>query len=79
MLGKAFVWKGCAGLSGYQDSQESLLNCENLKDSTGQVSELPVYKDLFAQAIQTQMKISAILKKKFGLKKKLIKEMKSKS
>ena len=63
----------------HEDSQESLLSCEKLKDSTGLVSELPVYDDLFAQDVQTQMKIVAILKKKYDLRNKLIKEMKNKS
>ena len=63
----------------HEDSQESLLSCEKLKDSTGLVSELPIYDDLFAQDVQTQMKIVAILKKKYDLRNKLIKEMKNKS
>ena len=48
-------------------------------DSPGLVTDLPVYDDLFAQDVQTQMRISAILKKKYDLRNKLIKEMKNKS
>ena len=35
----------------HKDSQESLLSCEKLNDSTGLVSELPVYDDLFARDV----------------------------
>ena len=63
----------------HEDSQESLLSCENLKDSPGLVRHLPVYDDLFAQDVQTQMKIIAILEKKYDLRNKLIKEMENKS
>ena len=63
----------------HEDSQESLLSCEKLNDSTGLVSELPVYDDLFAKDVQTQMKMSAILKEKYDLRNKLIKEMMNKS
>ena len=63
----------------HEDSQESLLSCENLTDSTRLVSYFSVNDDLIAQDVKTQMIISAILKKNYNLRNKLIKEIKNKS
>jgi hypothetical protein len=64
----------------HEESQESLLICEKLVDANELVTdELPVYDDLFAQDVQKQINISSILKKKFELRNKLIKESKNKS
>ena len=63
----------------HEDSQQSLLICEKLIDSTGLVGELPVYNDLFAPDVQKQINISSILKKKFELRNKLIEQLKNKT
>ena len=54
-----------------------MVTAPSLKDSTGLVSELPVYDDLLAQDVQTQIHISPILKNKFNFTNKLIKELKN--
>ena len=63
----------------HEDNQESLLTCEKLMDSSGLVGDLPVYNDLFEQDVEKQFQISAILKKKFDMRNKLLNEMKKKS
>ena len=57
----------------HNDDQESLLVCEKLDESNSLVTKSPDYKDLFSSHVDKQLEISLILKRKFELRKKLLK------
>ena len=57
----------------HNDDQESLLVCEKLDESNSLVTKSPDFKDLFFSHVDKQLQKSLILKKKFELRKKLLK------
>ena len=63
----------CELCGDHNDDQESLLICEKLNETNSLVKKSPEYQDMFSSNVNKQLEISIILKRKFELRKRLLK------
>ena len=57
-----------------EDSQEHLLHCDKI-DFTCLTDDIPEHSDLFAEDVEKQLKVAAILKDRLMKRKKLVEEL----
>ena len=61
-----------------QDTQEHIIHCDKI-DINCLAEELPKHSDLFANDVENQLKVAAILQDRLQRRKKLLKELKTTS
>ena len=59
-----------------QDSQQHLLNCEQISETSVSENKIAKYDDLFSPNVETQKKVGAVMMERLKKRKKIIKERK---
>ena len=57
-----------------EDSQEHLLSCDKIPDSSLSNETLPKYEDLFSFEVNKQLKVAAVMKERMVKRKEMRKE-----
>ena len=59
-----------------QDSQQHLLNCEKISETSVSENKIAKYDDRFSPNVETQKKVGAVMMERLKKRKKIIKERK---